>query len=175
MRENEMPSLSIHVRRARADDLDAINRVIEAAVMTWNLPERVKRLSLSSYLYTTLDFKHLDMAVAEGDEQNIVGVAAWEPADSRDMPAGEMALLLHGIYVDPSHHQQGVGSRLFREAERVVLDHPYSGLLVKAQEDAIAFFLAQGMIRLQADDPERHYANRFWKSAEDIVHSSGRS
>jgi GNAT superfamily N-acetyltransferase len=164
-----MPSSSIHVRPAKADDLDGINLVIEAAVMSWNLPERVKRLSLSSYRYTALDFKHLDMAVAEDDEKNIKGVAAWEPADGRDIPSGERALLLHGIYIEPSYHHRGVGSLLFHAAEQAVVDHSYSGLLVRAQEDAIAFFLAQGMIRLQVEDSARHYANRFWKSAEDIA------
>ena len=161
-----MPSLSIHVRPALADDLDAINHVIEAAVMTWNLPERVKRLSLSSYIYTALDFKHLDMVVAENDEQNIVGVAAWELADGRDTPSDERALLLHGIYVEPSYHHRGVGSLLFHAAEQVVLDHPYSGLLVKAQEEATDFFIAQGMIRLEVEDTARHYANRYWKGRD---------
>jgi len=164
-----MSSFSIHVRPAIADDLEAINRVIEAAVMTWNLPERVKRLSLSSYHYTALDFKHLDMVVAEDDTRHIVGVAAWESVDSRDTPSGEPALLLHGVYVEPSYHHQGVGSSLFHAAEQAVLDHPYSGLLVKAQEDATGFFLAQGMARLQVEDTARDYANRFWKGDEDMA------
>lgn len=164
-----MPSLSIHVRRARADDLDAINRVIEAAVMTWNLPERVKRLSLSSYRYKELDFDHLEMVVAEDEREKILGVAAWEQVDVKDTPTGQSALLLHGIYVDPSHHHQGIGRRLFRLAEQAVLNHQYSGLLVKAQEDAKGFFLTQGMTRMEVEDPARHYANRFWKSKDNIA------
>lgn len=166
-----MPSFSIHIRPAIADDLEAINRVIEAAVMTWNLPERVKRLSLSSYRYTALDFKHLDMVVAEDDVQHIVGVAAWESADSRDTLSGEPALLLHGVYVEPAYHHQGVGRSLFHAAEQAVLDHRYSGLLVKAQEDAIGFFQSQGMNRLQVIDAARDYVNRFWKAAEDMMGS----
>jgi predicted N-acetyltransferase YhbS len=164
-----MLSFSIHVRPAIADDLEAINRVIEAAVMTWDLPERVKRLSLSSYRYTALDFKHLDMVVAEDDTQYIMGVAAWESADSRDLPSDDPALLLHGVYVEPAYHNQGVGGRLFHAAEQAVLERSYSGLLVKAQEDAIGFFLAQGMTRLQVMDAARDYVNRFWKSSEDMA------
>jgi len=56
---------SARIRPARQIDLDAINRVIEAAVMTWDLPARVRRLSLASYSHTLLDLQHLDMVVAE--------------------------------------------------------------------------------------------------------------
>jgi GNAT superfamily N-acetyltransferase len=131
--------------------------------MTWDLPERVKRLSVSSYRYTGLDLKHLDMVVAEDASQGIVGVAAWEPADARDSPAGERTLLLHGIYVDPAQQRRGIGAALLRAAEQAAAEQHYSGLLVKAQEDATAFFIAQGMERLPVEDAARHYANRFWK------------
>ena len=154
----------ITIRTATQADLDAINNVIEAAVMTWNLPQRVKRLSLPSYRYTGIDFDHFEMVVAEDDRQTTIGIAAWEPADAKDAPAGHTALLLHGIYVDPSYHHQGIGRLLFQAAERAVRKHRCDGLLVKAQEDANGFFIAQGMDRLQVEAPLRHYANRFWKS-----------
>jgi hypothetical protein len=51
-------------------------------------------------------------------------------------------------------------------AEKAVRRHHYSGLLVKAQEDANDFFISMGMQRLQAKDPLRHYANRFWKTLD---------
>lgn len=134
--------------------------------MTWELPERVKRLSLSSYRYDTFDVNHLEMVVAEDDMQNIMGIAAWEQADAKDTPAGQPALLLHGIYVDPAHHHQGIGRQLFRTAEEAALKHQYAGLLVKAQAAASGFFLAQGMNRLPVEDTLRHYAYRFWKSTD---------
>ena len=166
MHKIEMPLSNVELRPATEADLDAVNRVIEAAVMTWNLPERVKRLSLPSYRYTAQDFIHLDMAVAADAQQNIIGIAAWEPADARDTPAGRSALLLHGIYVHPAHHHRGIGRELFMAAERAVREHRYDGLLVKAQEDASGFFISQGMNRLQVEDTSRHYPHRFWKSAD---------
>ena len=135
--------------------------------MTWNLPQRVKRLSLPSYRYTNLDFDHLEIVVAEDDQHKVIGVAAWEQANAKDAPAERTALLLHGIYVDPPHQRRGVGRELFRRAERAVRKHQYGGLLVKAQEDATGFFLSQGMSRLRVEDPAHHYANRFWKSADE--------
>jgi len=156
------------IRPAVQADLDGINRVIEAAVMTWDLPERVKRLSLPSYRYTLLDINYLEMVVAEDDAHTIVGIAAWEPADARDTPTGNTAVLLHGIYVDPAHHHQGIGGQLFRVVEQAVRDHHYSGLLVKAQESASGFFSSQGMEKIGVSDPLRHYEHRFWKRADHM-------
>lgn len=150
------------LRRAQRADLSAINRVISAAVMSWDLPERVKRLSLSTYHYTELDMAHLQMVVAEERTGTIIGVAAWEPAEPKDMPAAQSALLLHGLYVTPSHHHRGMGTVLFRCAEQAAREQHYDGLLVKAQEDAAGFFLAMGMERLAAEDQRRHYAHRYW-------------
>jgi predicted N-acetyltransferase YhbS len=158
--------MNIEIRPATKIDLDAINRVVEAAMMTWNLPERVKRLSLPSYRYTNIDFEHLDVVVAEDDQQNIIGVAAWERADTKDAPAEKSALLLHGIYVVPVHQQNGIGRRLFKTAEAAVRIYDYDGLLVKAQDDANGFFISQGMTKLKSHDPVRDYANRFWKAID---------
>ena len=46
---------SLNLRPAAPDDLEEVNQVIEAAVMTWDLTERVKRLSLPSYRYNAHD------------------------------------------------------------------------------------------------------------------------
>ena len=161
-----MSPAKVKIRSPQKQELDAINQVIEAAIMTWDLPERVKRLSLASYRYNELDFKHLSIAIAEDQQGRIVGVAAWEDTDPRDTPNNGKALLLHGLYVDPSHHRQGIGSLLLDAAKQAVMQQGYDGLLVKAQEDASEFFLVQGMTRLPVDDPDRHYANRFWQPAD---------
>jgi GNAT superfamily N-acetyltransferase len=152
------------VRPANRNDLDAINRVIDAAVMSWSLPERVRRLSLPVYRYTPVDLAHLEMVVAVSTRDSVIGVAAWELADDTDTPEGSTALLLHGIHVDPLYHRQGVGRRLFLAAEQAACVGRYDGLLVKAQQEATGFFLAQGMYRLEVSDPLRQYANRLWKS-----------
>jgi predicted N-acetyltransferase YhbS len=162
-----MPPLTISIRPAKPEDLEAINRIVEAAVMTWDLPERVKRLSLSSYRYNALDLEHFNMVVAEAEQQHIIGIAAWEQADARDIPAGQIGLMLHGIYVDPAHHYQGIGRQLFQYAEQAARQQHYDGVLVKAQTGAEGFFLAQGMHRLPVENSERHYANRYWKRVNE--------
>jgi hypothetical protein len=107
------PTTAFHLRQAHADDLPAINGVIERAIATWQLPERVKRLSLPSYRYHMHDLVHLHLVVAEDDDHVLVGVAAWEPANPRDLPAGKNGLLLHGLYVDPSHQHRPPWNRVW--------------------------------------------------------------
>lgn len=158
-----MDTDSPKLRRASADDLDAVNRVIEAAIMGWKLPERVKRLSLPGYRYTLQDLEHLELAVAEEAMEGIVAVAAWEPTEAGDTPAGMNALLLHGLYVLPPCQGSGLGSRLLVAAERRAREGDFDGLLVKAQAGAEGFFAARGMERLAVENPQRDYARRYWK------------
>ena len=87
-----MRATDIGIRPAGQADLEAINRVIEAAVMTWHLPDRVKRLSLPAYRYDSVDLVHLDIVLAEDSRQNIIGIAAWEQATTRESPAGSKVL-----------------------------------------------------------------------------------
>jgi GNAT superfamily N-acetyltransferase len=144
-------------------DLQAANRVIEAAVMAWDLPERVKRLSLPVYMYDAQDLEHLELVLVKATDAGVVGVAAWEPADAADAPAGRRALLLHGIYVLPGSQRAGIGRDLLGAAERAAEEQGYEGLLVKAQPSAAGFFAACGCVPLAVQDPDRDYPHRFWK------------
>jgi GNAT superfamily N-acetyltransferase len=156
---------TVRIRSAGKVDLVAINRVIEAAVMSWQLPERVRRLALPVYRYTEVDLVYLDAVVAEDRGGRLAGVATWEGARGGDLPDGVDALLLHGLYVVPDCHCQGIGRRLFQAAESAVGAQGRDGLLVRAQADAGGFFLAMGMQPIEVRSPGAHYAHRFWKAA----------
>ena len=67
-------------------DLETVNALIERAIDSWNLPERVKRLSLPLYHYHEHDLEFLELVVADVEAGGIVGVAAWETADPGDAP-----------------------------------------------------------------------------------------
>lgn len=156
---------AIRIRPAQTGDIAALNGIIERAITTWNLPERVKRLSLPSYRYQAHDLGHLHIVVAADAAHEIIGVAAWEAANPRDLTAGKRGLLLHGIYVDPTKQKQGVGSRLLEAALAAARAEGCDGLLVKAQADASGFFAARGMARLPVENPERDYPHRYWQPA----------
>jgi len=151
------------LRPATVADLAAINQVISAAVMAWALPERVKRLALPSYHYHAHDLKHLDLHLTCVGP-SIAGVAAWEEADPRDCPAGQRGLLLHGLYIAPTWQRHGLGRRLLATATQAARDGGYAGLLVKAQPDAIGFFVEQGLEALPLLDPVRDYPHRYWRT-----------
>ena len=169
----QSPTAPFRLRQAHTDDLPAINAIVERAIATWQLPERVKRLSLPSYRYHPHDLVHLHLVVAEDADHALVGVAAWEPANPRDLPAGNGGLLLHGLYVDPACKHQGVGSQLLAAAEAAASAQNLDGVLVKAQADANGFFEARGLQRLPSEDVARHYPHRFWLPARHCGKGSG--
>lgn len=157
----------LDISPAGADDLDGVNAVIERAVMTWDLPERVKRLTLPTYRYQVHDLDHLEILVARSGVGEIVGVAAWETLARRDVPGEETGVLLHGLYVDPARHGEGVGSRLIEAVDAAVRGLGVKGVLVKAQADAQGFFEKRGFDALPVQDSERDYPHRLWRSLQD--------
>lgn len=156
--------MSIMHRAAGQADLPAINGVIERAVMTWRLPDRVKRLSVPLYRYNEMDLGHPEVCVAE-DGVGIVGVAAWEPAETSDHPEGRHGLLLHGLYVDPGRQRLGIGSGLLDACVRRSRELGLEGVLVKAQADAEPFFRKLGLDRVPVQDASRDYSLRYWQKA----------
>jgi GNAT superfamily N-acetyltransferase len=153
----------VQLRPGTRDDLPAVNRVIEAAVMGWDLPERVKRLSLPTYRYDEHDLEHLDLTVADDGAGDVVAVAAAEAADAADAPAGCRALLVHGLYVRPDRQGAGVGRLLLGVLEDIAAGQGWDGLLVKAQASAGGFFEAVGFEPLPIRDPDRDYPHRYWR------------
>ena len=138
----------ITLREAEHRDLCQINALIAAAMDTWRLSERVKRLSLPLYQYDENDLEHLLIVVAESEETTIAGIAAIEPADASECPRGHNAALLHGIYVDPLHHRGGIGTRLLRYMQVIASSRGFDGLLVKANPEATTFFESRAFEQL---------------------------
>lgn len=152
-------------KRPFGTELDEVNQLIESAIETWDLPARVKRLALPSFRYGEPDVELLGFVMAYTDDDRLVGVAAWEPCRRDDCPAGQAGLSLHGLYVRPGVHRQGIGTRLVDAVLAVTQDHGGKGLLVRAQRGAKGFFSRQGFLPLRDADASGRYPHRLWRGA----------
>lgn len=162
-----MTTQPLSIRAAMSGELDVINRVIESAVLTWDLPERVKRLSLPGLYYHETDLDFFDISVATDKKGDIVGVAVLENTPLRSGPDDKVALLLHGLYVTPTSRQLGIGRLLVNAIVGTLGESGVDGLLVKAQKDALGFFEAMGFRQLEIEDHARDYVLRYWKVIDD--------
>jgi GNAT superfamily N-acetyltransferase len=154
---------AIWLGEAAPSDLNDINNLIAAAIATWHLAERVKRISLPLYRYHENDLKEMQIIVAHSGEDDILGVAAVEPAYASDVFGGLPTSLLHGIYVAPNLHRRGVGTRLIEKIENLAHSRGARVLLVKARPEAISFFKARGFGQLTTRDRRGDYPYQFFK------------
>ncbi len=154
-------TVAIDIRAATSADLDAINHVITAAVMTWDLPERVKRLSLPSYYYEEIDLDHFQMLLACIEDKPVAVIALEH--ENRAGESMNKGTLIHGLFVDPEFQRRGIGTYLFKQAEDIARQQAAAGLMVRAQKDAIGFFSTMGMVKLSVSNEKQDYADRYWK------------
>ena len=159
---------SIRLRDALTSDLHSINNLIAAAIDTWQLADRVKRISLPLYRYQEGDLRDMQLVVADSGEDEILGVAALEQAYATDLFEGLQTSVLHGIYVAPNLHRNGVGSRLLEKIEKMARSSGTEVLLVKARPEAISFFCGRGFRQLSTRDNSRDYPYQFYKILADF-------
>ncbi len=128
-------------RRANRDDLPALNAVIQRAIATWSISDRLKRLALPSYQYDEDELAYLEIRVT-GDP--IIALMALEAPVREPAAHRREEALLHGLFVDPAHQHKGLGSQLLAKAEELSRALHAPALIVKAQSDALGFFKQHG-------------------------------
>lgn len=138
---------------AYVTELPCMNRVIAAAVDSWPLEERVKRLSLPVLTYNETDLAHGHALVARIDGET-VGMALWTEGPGDDAT-------LHGLYVDPAYHGQRIGQRLMDAAIEDAFISGARGVLVRAERVARGFFQRQGLSQL--DTGPDGYPHTFYR------------
>lgn len=149
--------------RVRTDsELNAVNKVVDEALGSWGLPERVRRLALPSLLYDHSDLEHMSVVLAEGPDGG-VAVAAWESDTSRDAPYGLRSVLLHGLYVTPIWQRRGLGTNLLDFAGHWILGRGFDGITVKAWRESQTFFRRRGFNPLTSFGTAESYPQRMWK------------
>lgn len=155
----------ISYTKLETEHLQEANRIIEQCVSGWNLPDKVKRLSLPGYRYNSDDLDYLMIFAAVDSNGRLVGVVALEYDLSVTLPGKRNGLLLHGLYVEPAFQGQGLGKAMTGFALSQSLEQGFGGIWVKAQSDANGFFEKAGFEKIPVIDPARDYPHRWWKSA----------
>lgn len=151
--------MNISIRPATQTDLSSINSIIESAVMGWHIPERVKRLSLSSLNYSDDDFKYYQIMILELDH-----IPAGVLAMDHDTYRQDNTSLIHGIYVTPDKQKKGIGTHLLAEAEKLAHQQQARHIMVKAQKDASGFFEACGMKKMAIENEQQDFSSRYTKA-----------
>ena len=138
------------LRAATALDLDEVNGVVEAAVESWGLPERVRRLALPSLRYTREDLRHMTVILTDAAHGSAVGMVAWEPIRSR-CDAAARSLFLHGIYVTPQWQRRQIGTALLEYVTHAAHALDADAVVLKAWRESAPFFAARGFLPVAGD------------------------
>lgn len=153
---------AVALRRAGSADVALVNQIVDAAVSTWGLPARVRRLAAPSLRYTARDLEHMDAVIAQDAQGKPLGVAVAEPAGMGDAPSGRSALLLHGLYVVPAHHGEGIGGRLLAWVAGLAAHQGRDGVAVRAWREAEDFFRSRGFQEVTPGNSVGGHPRRLW-------------
>ena len=125
--------------RGIAADLPAVNQVITTAVQSWPASDRLKRLALTALHYTSTDVQDFEFLLCY-KAHACLGVAVWEPENVCLTQDSSSVALLHGLYVDQQHQQQGVGKLLLDEVHLRAEKRNFSGIYVRAERFSASYF-----------------------------------
>jgi ribosomal protein S18 acetylase RimI-like enzyme len=156
--------IPVAIRPAHRSDLDAINAVVEAAVMSWALAEQVRPSAIPDCSYQAIDLDLSMLLLAVGSQRHILGVVACGSADPVDTtPDHHNALRLDGPYIHPAHDQQGIGSQLLDEARALARRQGRDGLLIQPRVPASGLLKTMDMNTPPAADGQPH-SPHYWQS-----------
>ncbi len=138
----------------RAPDIAAANEIIGAALLTWSVSDRVRRLIADTYRYHADDAADVWLGRVDGRPVGVLGLLQAGGALT-DMPGG--STLLHGLFVSPDHFGKGYGAALVRHAHAIAAGAGSTRLLVKANRDARRFFERVGFEKTDLIDYPHAY------------------
>jgi GNAT superfamily N-acetyltransferase len=147
------------------DAREVVNDIIAAAVDSWPLPERLRRLSIPVLSYRDDDFNAYSIALVYCESKwgsDPVGVIA---RCFETVAADAPYLFLHGLYLSPAAQRRGLGRRLLADVEMEARHAGATGVLVKAERVALPFFVASGYVQLETGvGPGGEYPYRCWRA-----------
>ena len=149
---------------AAPTDLPQINAVIQSAITTWHLPERVRRLTAPLFEVDVTDMRDGQWLVTKNQDHEVTGVAHWTRAIGGDLPdKHRRAAIVHSLYVKPDAQHRGLGTALLGFIERAAREESFTALVVRAQRDAEGFFTANGFRPLRPEPDGVTYPRGLWR------------
>ncbi len=125
--------IAVTIRPAKRSDLDAINRVVDEAMLCWARAAHVKAHTLPDLRYRSA---HLDLAmllVVVGSQQHVLGVVscACATTDNVGGDATCSVLRLDGPYIDPGYSGTDIGAQLIDEAKALARRQGRQALVIE--------------------------------------------
>lgn len=162
--EQVAPTEMISANEADAGELHAVNRVVSDSIVSWGLPERVRRLALPSLSYNETDLQHMTIILLTNSEQKGIAIAAWEEASRSEIPENCRGALIHGLYVVPEYQQRGLGTRLIELVAKRMAGLNNDGMAVRAWRDSLAFFRSRGFEPMHSETAPDTFPRRLWRA-----------
>ncbi len=129
--------------RADAAVIDAVNAVLEGAVVSWGLTERGHRLAVPCLRFRGEDARHVGFVTLDVGDLRPGAFAAWESI-AAGAPDGGRTAVLHGLFVLPALQGRGVGTKTLKLAEETLGEHGFNRVGLRAWRDSAPFFLGRG-------------------------------
>ncbi len=162
-----MTNPRIELREIGATELDMANHMVTAAIETWDMPPRLRRLVAGTHRYEAGDFQTMRLFLLQTQSEETAGVLAVEDYPGTEADCPDRVLLLHGLYIHPEHQHRGIGRAAVAATRRLALDNGFAGVLVKAHASANAFFAGLGLTHLPVRDEKSDYPHRYWWPAAE--------
>lgn len=127
------------IRRAKADDADALTQIAIAAKRHWNYPEPWMEIWIPQLTFSAAYFAECESWVAE---QADIPIAFYTLQDRNGHAWVE------NMWVSPEYIGTGVGKQLFFHAVELSQQRGYKTLQLEADPNAVGFYEKMGMHKI---------------------------
>ncbi len=148
------------------DRLDVVNDIVEEAVSSWGIADRVRRLILPSLLYNEVDLQHMRFLLLDDEGGKAVAVAIWEEIGGTDTSSRTRKVQLHGLYVRPRWQRQGLGAGILEFVGLWVGMHGLDGITVRPWRESEAFFRRHGFESASDRASPEDSSPGLWRSSQ---------
>lgn len=143
-----MPVFSLEIRKARCEDLPALNPLAFQAKAYWGYSPDFMKACRSELTYTAAQINQPQYHFFLGErEHNLIGFYGLE-----QLSAQEMELI--ALFVSPTSIGQGYGRHLINHAKRHAVSWGIQSILSQSDPNAEAFYLTVGAYRIGQTESE---------------------